>query len=153
MYIKKIGRCLKLLVPKYHSHPLNNLGDIPEKVYSAKLKPIVMVAIPHLSHSKIRGDVAGGMIEHVSSMCAKKGRNASAARQKFVRRPPETLKLKKIFDNFILFDPFQNAVVDIRGATYLGAGSLIKFGPMFPFPSLKRPWRRPDRIGNCIHVR
>ena len=41
MLEKKLGRCLKLLVPKYHPDRLNSLGDIPEKVYSAKLKPMV----------------------------------------------------------------------------------------------------------------
>ena len=41
VYYKKLGHCLKLLVPKYHSDPSNGLGDIPEKVYSAELKPTV----------------------------------------------------------------------------------------------------------------
>ena len=31
-YTKKLGRCPKLLVTKYHPDPLNGLGNIPEKV-------------------------------------------------------------------------------------------------------------------------
>ena len=49
VYYKKLGRCLKLLVPKYHPDPLNGLGDIPEKVYSAELKPIVKLRDAHSS--------------------------------------------------------------------------------------------------------
>ena len=41
MHYKKLGRRLKLIVPKYRSDPVNHLEDIPEKVYSAELKPIV----------------------------------------------------------------------------------------------------------------
>ena len=37
---KKLGRRLELLVPKYHLVTLSSLEDIPEKVYSAELKPI-----------------------------------------------------------------------------------------------------------------
>ena len=34
MHYEKLGRRLKLIVPKYHPDPVSCLEDIPEKVYS-----------------------------------------------------------------------------------------------------------------------
>ena len=43
MHCEKLGRRLKLIVPKYRPDPVSRLEDIPEKVYSTELKPIVAV--------------------------------------------------------------------------------------------------------------
>ena len=43
MHYEKLGRRIKLLMPKYRTDPVSRLEDIPEKVYSTKLKPIVVV--------------------------------------------------------------------------------------------------------------
>ena len=41
MHYGKLGRRLKLIVPKYRPDPVSRLEDIPEKVYSTELKQIV----------------------------------------------------------------------------------------------------------------
>ena len=48
VYYKKLGRRLKLLVPKHHLDPSNGLGDIPENVYTAELKPTVGFSDLHI---------------------------------------------------------------------------------------------------------
>ena len=42
MHYEKLGRHLKLMVPKYRPDPVSRLEDISEKVYSTELKPIVI---------------------------------------------------------------------------------------------------------------
>ena len=42
-------------MPKYHPGPLNSLGDIPEKVYSAELKPTVILYVKDTQHAKWNG--------------------------------------------------------------------------------------------------
>ena len=37
---KKLGRRLKLIVPKYRPDPVSRLEDIPENEYSTELKPL-----------------------------------------------------------------------------------------------------------------
>ena len=46
MHYEKLGRRLRLFVPKYRPDPISRLEDIPEKVYSTELKPIVDPSIP-----------------------------------------------------------------------------------------------------------
>ena len=41
MHYEKLGRCLKLIVPKYRPDPVSRMEDIHEKVYYMELKPIV----------------------------------------------------------------------------------------------------------------
>ena len=43
VYYNKLGSGQKLIVPKYRPAPPNRLEDIPEKVYSSEVKPIVGV--------------------------------------------------------------------------------------------------------------
>ena len=41
MHYEKLGRRLKLIVPRYRPNPISRSEDIPEKGHSTELKPIV----------------------------------------------------------------------------------------------------------------
>ena len=49
MHYEKLGHRLKLIAPKYRPDPVHRLEDIPEKVYSTELKPIVVVKTAQFS--------------------------------------------------------------------------------------------------------
>ena len=44
MHYEKLGSHLKLIVPKYRHDPVSRLEDIPGKVHSKELKPIVDIS-------------------------------------------------------------------------------------------------------------